>query len=56
VVPGNGVTVPVVVIEARTVAKVFRVVRPERAVVKVEDVASLGESPLRAFALLEVKG
>ena len=33
----NGVLVPVVAVNQRTVAKVFRAVRSERDVVKVED-------------------
>ena len=34
----NGVLVPVVAVNQRTIAKVFRAVRSERDVVKVEDV------------------
>ena len=41
---GNGATVPAVVSEPRTAAKVFRVARPEQTVAKVEDAAKPGES------------
>ena len=44
---GNGVTVPVVTVDPEMVAMVFHVVRSERDVAKVEDVATLGESSPR---------
>ena len=44
---GNGVTIPVVAVDPGMVAMVFYAVLSERDVVKVEDVATLGESFLR---------